>query len=100
MPSDGALAELDPVTLAVVKTYQVPPHETGDPAPGGRRRPGHLYYRPDFTHLYRVDIATRPGGHLHGPAGVGDADWPRLGLRSLWVTNFEQDTIWRVNTAI
>jgi outer membrane protein assembly factor BamB len=99
MPSDGALAELDPVTLAVVKTYTVPPHETGDPALVADDA-GHLYYRPDFTHLYRVDIAS---GQVESFLDLPWEETPTglaWGFGSLWVTNFEQDTIWRVNTTI
>lgn len=99
IPSDGSLAELDPKTLAVVHTYHVPPHSDGDPALVADDS-GHLYYRPDYTHLYRVDIESGAVDMFmqlpweETPTGLA---W---GFGSLWVTNFDQDTIWRVNTAL
>ena len=99
MPNDGALAELDPTTLAVVRTYSVPPHEDGDPALAADDA-GHLYYRPDYTHLYRVDIAS---GQVENFLDLPWEETPTglaWGFGSLWVTNFGQDTVWRVNTTI
>jgi len=99
MPSDGTLAELDPTTLATVRTYHVPPHNDGDPALVADDA-GHLYYRPDYTHLYRVDIASGTVDMFlqlpweETPTGLA---W---GFGSLWVTNFDQDTVWRVNTTL
>jgi len=99
VPSDGQLAELDPVTLAVVRTYTVPAHEGVDPTLAADDA-GHLYYRPDATNLYRVDLESGavdlflelPWGET--PTGMA---W---GFGSLWITNFNQDTVWRVNTTL
>jgi len=99
VPMDGTLAELDPVTLAVVRTYAVPAHRDGDPTLVADDA-GHLYYRPDKTNVYRVDLASgtvEPFLQLpwqETPTGMA---W---GFKSLWVTNFNQDTIWRVNTTL
>ncbi len=98
VPQDGKLAELDPATLAVVRTYAVPPHEGVDPALVADDS-GHLYYRPDQTHLYRLDLAS---GVVDMFLDLPWAETPTglaFGFGSLWVTNFGQDTVWRVNTA-
>lgn len=99
VPSDGKLAELDPVTLAVVRTYTVPPHEGVDPTLAADDA-GHLYYRPDYTHLYRVDIASGVVDmflELPWAETPTDIAW---GFGSLWLTNFNQDTVWRINTTL
>ena len=95
MPEDGSLAELDPTTLAVRHAYVVAPHHDADPslvADGS----GHLYYRPDTTEVFRIDIASgnvRP--FLTLPAGevATSMAW---GFGSLWITNFDDNTVWRV----
>jgi DNA-binding beta-propeller fold protein YncE len=98
IPSNGDLAELDPVTLAVIRTYHVPAHTDYDPALVADDA-GHLYYRPDNTHIYRVDIASGTVDQFmqlpweEAPTGLA------FGFGSLWITNFDQDTVWRVNTA-
>jgi len=97
VPADGSLAELDPTSLAVLRTYQVPAHrpEDGDPSLVGDGA-GHLFYRPDSTHLYQVDLADGTVTSLlelpHAQATTGMA-WA---FGSLWVTNFGVDTIWRI----
>jgi streptogramin lyase len=97
VPADGSLAELDPTSLAVLRTYQVPAHrpEDGDPSLVGDGA-GHLFYRPDSTHLYQVDLADGAVTSLlelpHAQATTGMA-WA---FGSLWVTNFGVDTIWRI----
>ena len=99
MPMDGQLAELDPVTLAPVHTYTVPKHEDGDPALVADDS-GHLYYRPDYMKLYRIDIASGAVDMFlqlpweETPTGLA---W---GFGSLWITNFEDDNVWRVNTSV
>src|SRR5215831_11756786 len=47
MPSNGQIAELDPTTLAVVKTYAAPAHEINNDPAMVADESGHLYYRPD-----------------------------------------------------
>jgi len=99
MPMDGQLAELDPVTLAPVHTYTVPKHEDGDPALVADDS-GHLYYRPDYMKLYRIDTASGAVDEFlqlpweETPTGLA---W---GFGSLWITNFEDDNVWRVNTSL
>lgn len=98
MPTDGALAELDPVTLAVRRTFAAPPHLQidGDPrlvADGN----GHLYYRPISTAVYRIDLDSGRVTPLldlpYGEAITGMA-WA---FGSLWVSNFDNDTVWRID---
>lgn len=99
LPEDGTLAELDPVTLAVRQTYHVPPHTDGDPLLVADES-GHLYYRPDSVHVYQVDrdsgavrlLLTLPFGET--PTAMAWA------FGSLWITNFDDDTIWRVNPQV
>jgi hypothetical protein len=99
MPMDGQLAELDPVTLAPIHTYTVPKHEDGDPALVADDS-GHLYYRPDYMKLYRIDIASGAVDMFlqlpweETPTGLA---W---GFGSLWITNFDADSVWRVNTSV
>jgi streptogramin lyase len=99
IPSNGDLAELDPVTLAVVRTYHVPAHGDNDPDLVADDA-GHLYYRADNTHIYRVDLASGNVDQFlllpweEAPTGMA------FGFGSLWITNFDQDTVWRVNTAL
>jgi streptogramin lyase len=83
----------------VIRTYHVPSQTVGDPALVADDR-GHLYYRPDNTHIYRVDLAS---GHVDTfmqlpweEAATGLA----FGFGSLWITNFNQDTVWRVDTTL
>ena len=60
---------------------------------------GHLYYRSDYKTLYRVDTATGTvAKFLEMPwAEVNtDIEWA---FGSLWVTNFNDDTVWRVDTS-
>ncbi len=99
IPQDGALAELDPVTLAVRRTITIPKHTDGDPALVGDES-GHLYYRPDYTHVYRVDLKTGAVKLLitvpwsETPTGMAWA------FGSLWITNFTSDTVWRVDPGV
>jgi streptogramin lyase len=100
LPSNGELAELDPTTLAVIKTYHVPPPQ-GDNGPSlTADDAGHLYYRPDNTHIYRVDLASgsvTPFMQLPWEEAVTGV---AFGFGSLWITNFDQDTVWRIDTAL
>ena len=98
IPEDGALVELDPTTFAVVKTIQVAPHHdtaialTADDS-------GNLYYRSDYETLYRIDTATgKVDKFLEMPWAEVNTDivWA---FGSLWVTNFNDDTVWRVDTS-
>jgi len=97
VPDSGAITQLDPSTLKPVLTIQAPKHSddwnwaiTGD----GH---GHLWYRPDYTHIYSVDIATRQVTLLmtlpweEVPTGIHYA------FGSLWITNYDTDTVWRVD---
>ncbi len=62
--------------------------------------PGTSYYRPDWSHLYRVDLASGAVEmflELRWEEASTDIDW---GFGSLWVTNFNQDTVWRINTTL
>lgn len=96
IPEDGTLAELDPKTLTVRRTFHVPPHHDGDPvlvADGS----GHLYYRPDYTHVYTVD---RDSGSVQLLLTLPWSETPTAmawAFDSLWVTNFDADTIWRID---
>ena len=98
LPQDGTIDELDPVTLATRRTFHVPVHSDD----GGQLvadDSGHLYYRSDVTHLLRIDVAsakvtpfaTLPTGEV--PTAMA---W---GFGSLWVTNFDADTVWRLATS-
>lgn len=93
LPSNGKLAELDPATLAVRHTLQLPPHGDTDPA---RSPPdGTLFYRPTGTGVYRVDLATetvKPFATL--PPAEAVTAMP-IAFGSLWVTNFDDDTVFR-----
>jgi DNA-binding beta-propeller fold protein YncE len=98
IPEDGKLAELDPTTFAVVRTIQVAPHHdtaialTADDS-------GNLYYRSEYQNLYRIDAATgKVDKFLEMPWAEVNTDivWA---FGSLWVTNFNDDTVWRVNTS-
>lgn len=97
VPSSGEITRLDPVTLKPADVIAAPKHFddwnwalTGD----GH---GHLWYRPDYTHLYQVDTATKKVTLLmtlpweEAPTAIGYA------FGSLWITNFDQDTVWRVD---
>jgi hypothetical protein len=53
VPRDGALAELDPVTLAVRRTIPVAEHYGAD-SPLVSDTSGHLHHRLDSTHVHRV----------------------------------------------
>ena len=74
----------------------MPPHSNGDPQLVGDGA-GHLYDRPDSSHVDRVDLAsgavklvlTMPVSEV--PTGMA---W---GFGSLWVTNFDGDIIRRVD---
>jgi DNA-binding beta-propeller fold protein YncE len=94
--SDAGISELDPRTLSPVRTIAAPA-----PAPEGFAlvgdRAGHLYYRPDYTHLYRVDLAT---AHTESVMTLPWEETPTglaYAFDSLWVTNFDESTIWRVD---
>jgi hypothetical protein len=98
LPDDGALAELDPHSLATVKTYQVPKHDDVDIALVADDS-GHLYYRPNWVDVYRITLSTGVvEKFLQTPweeVNTGMA-WA---FGSLWITNFTADTVWRVSTA-
>jgi DNA-binding beta-propeller fold protein YncE len=98
LPQDGTIDELDPATLATRRTFQVAVHSND----GGQLvadDSGHLYYRSDVTHVFRIDIAsgqavpfvTLPTGEV--PTAMA---W---GFGSLWITNFDDDTLWRLATS-
>ena len=94
LPSNGKLNELDPTTLTVRRTLQLPEHGDADPqlvaAPDGT-----LYYRPTSNQVYRVDpvrgtvvpFATLPYAEAVTVMAVA--------FGSLWVTNFDNDTVFR-----
>src|SRR5262249_22891785 len=100
MPLGGTVEELDPTTLAVVRTFQVPSHEQNDDPGLAADDSGHLYYRPDRFAIYRIDIGS---GQV---TKFVDLPWSEVitriewGFGSLWVTNFNADTVWRINTAM
>jgi DNA-binding beta-propeller fold protein YncE len=100
LPLDGTVAELDPATLTVVRTFRASAHvvEDGDPRLVADDA-GHLYYRPTSTAVFRIDLADGAVTPLldlpHGQAVTGMA-WA---FDSLWVTNFDDDTVWRINPA-
>lgn len=99
MPEDGSLAELDPRTLGVVRTYRVPEHHDVDPLLVADDS-GHLYYRPDTMHVYVVD---RESGSVHLLLTLPSAETPTSmawAFGSLWVTNFDDDTVWRVDPTV
>jgi hypothetical protein len=94
--SNGKTEQIDPTTLAVVKTYQLAPHGDSDPQLVADDS-GHLYYRPDTMHVFRVDTAdgtVRPLLDLPSAEAITTIAW---GFGSLWITNFDADTVWRVN---
>jgi hypothetical protein len=96
--SDGRTEQIDPTTLAVVHTYALPPHGNSDPQLVGDGS-GHLFYRPDSTHLYTVDLGdgkVTPLLELPYSEAITTIAW---GFGSLWVTNFDADTVWRLNPA-
>jgi DNA-binding beta-propeller fold protein YncE len=98
IPRDGSLASLDPKTLAVTHTFRVPQHLEADGEPQlVADDKGHLFYRPDIKHVYRIDIATGTVKQIlelpYAEANTAMA-WA---FGSLWVTNFDADTVWRVD---
>jgi streptogramin lyase len=100
IPADGTVAELDPATLAVVRTFHLTEHRTidGDPRLVADDS-GHLYYRPSVTALYRIDLAdgaVTPLPDLPFGEAITGMAWA---FGSLWVTNFGDDTVWRINPA-
>lgn len=99
MHEDGRLQELDPGTLAVRKTYQVAAHHDVDPLLVADDA-GHLYYRPDTMHVFQVDTAS---GQVRPFLTLPSAEVPTQmawAFGSLWVTNFDADTIWRVDPTV
>lgn len=99
VPESGLITELDPTTMTTVDTIAAPPHH-GDwnwaLAGDGK---GHLWYRPDYTHLYQVDIVSKKVSLIltlpweEAPTGIWYA------FDSLWVSNFDADTVWRVDVS-
>ncbi len=56
-----------------------------------------VYYRPDYTHVYRVDVnsgAVRLLMMLPWSETPTEMAWA---FGSLWITNFDTDTVWRVD---
>jgi YVTN family beta-propeller protein len=100
IPTNGDLAELDPKTLAVVRTYHVPAHPVDIDPTLVADDAGHLYYRSDYTHIYRVDTASGTVTEFLKPPWEETPTGMAFGFGSLWVTNFGADTIWRVSTAL
>ena len=100
VPLDGRIIQLDPATLRPIRTIAAPPHHddwnnalTGD----GH---GHLWYRPDYTHVYTVDITT---GTVRLLATLPWEEVPtglQYAFGSLWITNFDQDTVWRLDPTV
>jgi DNA-binding beta-propeller fold protein YncE len=91
---DGSLDELDPKTLAVRRSLTVPP-SAGDPVLVADNA-GNLYYRPDSTHVYEVG----PDGTARLLLTLPPAETPTAmawAFDSLWITNFDDDTVWRVD---
>lgn len=100
LPESGALAEIDPTNLAVLKTIQVSPHYdtaialTADDS-------GNLYYRSDFETIYRIDTTTGKVEKLMDKLPWAEFSSDMLwAFGSLWVTNFSDDTVWRIDTSM
>jgi hypothetical protein len=92
---DGSLEELDATTLDVRRSFHLPPVANGDPVLVADTT-GHLFYRPDSTHVYQVGddgtaqlLLTLPAAET--PTAMAWA------FGSLWITNFDDDTLWRVD---
>jgi len=99
LPEDGSLAELDPQTLAVVRTFVLPPHHDVDPLLVGDGA-GHLYYRPDTMHVFTLDLGS---GAVTPLLTLPSAETPTSmawAFGSLWITNFDDDTVWRVDPSV
>jgi DNA-binding beta-propeller fold protein YncE len=99
LPQDGTIDELDPATLATRRTFHVPVH-TNDGGQLVADDSGHLYYRSDVTHVFRIDVAT---GNVTPFATLPIGEVPTAmawGFGSLWVTNFDADTLWRLDTSV
>jgi len=99
VPDDGRITQLDPVTLKPILVIPAPKHlDDWNWALAGDNH-GHLWYRPDYTHVYAVDTATKAVTLLitlpweESPTGLVYA------FGSLWISNFDQDTVWRVDVA-
>jgi len=97
VPDSGKITQLDPTTLKPVLSIAAPPHLddwnwaiTGD----GRN---HLWYRPDYTHIYSVDTATRQVTLLMTLPWAEAPTAIRYAFGSLWITNFDADSVWRVD---
>jgi hypothetical protein len=91
---DGSMQELDPTNLKVLRSYHLPPL-AGDPVLVADNA-GHLFFRPDSTHVYQVGddgtaqlLLTLPAAET--PTAMAWA------FGSLWITNFDDDTVWRVD---
>jgi hypothetical protein len=92
---DGSMEELDATTLEVRRSFHLPPVANGDPVLVADNA-GHLFYRPDSTHVYQVGddgtaqlLLTLPAAET--PTAMAWA------FGSLWITNFDDDTVWRVD---
>jgi DNA-binding beta-propeller fold protein YncE len=99
MPQDGTIDELDPATLATRQTIKVAVH-SNDGAALIADNTGHLYYRPDTTHVFRIDTAT---GTVAPFLTLPAAEVPTSmawGFGSLWITNFNDDTVWRIDPTL
>lgn len=94
--SDGTLDELDPATLDVRRSFKVAPYLDGDPSLVADDS-GHLYYRPDATHVYDVDTADGKVTLLLTLPWAEVSTTMAWAFGSLWITNFDDDTIWRVD---
>ena len=99
LPQDGTIDELDPVTLATRRTFHVAVHSND----GGQLvadDSGHLYYRSDVTHVFRIDIASGTSA-LFATLPTGEVPTAMAwGFGSLWITNFDDDTLWRLDGSL
>jgi virginiamycin B lyase len=88
---DGTVSRVDPKTGRITATI-----DCGIPGPGGdiASGEGSIWVTMHDVPLTRIDPETnKVMQQWVGPGG----DSLRLGLGSLWLTNFKQQTVWRVN---
>jgi virginiamycin B lyase len=88
---DGTVSRVDPKTGKIVATI-----DCGIPGPGGdiATGEGSVWVTMHDVPLTRIDTeANKAVQQWVGPGG----DSLRVGLGSIWLTNYKQQTVWRVN---
>jgi YVTN family beta-propeller protein len=88
---DGTVSRVDPKTLKIVASI-----DCGIPGPGGdiASGEGSVWVTMHDVPLTRIDTeANKAVQQWVGPGG----DSLRVGLGSIWLTNYKQQTVWRVN---